>query len=270
MPGSYADATGVARERPHTFRSSTGRPRADYEPWLAVPSVRGQAPVVRDHVVVRPEFCANRESFIGSYAFSIEGPPMILLTALHVLGPLIQAKGVDCSMQNTTYTGSEVPQLVTQVRLFDAFAANWARAPLGAAGPMLVLPEARIGEEEPCSQRDIAAFRVAHTARLAAAKLAARPPKVGDPIWVAAKSRGPNTARTLSAVVVEQSENTLIFRYATTEPLPPHTSGAPLLDEHGDVVGINVGAGVFDGRRFGHGNHVTSIRRHLRGLANVA
>jgi hypothetical protein len=35
------------------------------------------------------------------------------------------------------------------------------------------------------------------------------------------------------------------------------------VNHKGEVVGINIGSGFVDGCRIGHGNHVTSLRRHL-------
>jgi S1-C subfamily serine protease len=45
--------------------------------------------------------------------------------------------------------------------------------------------------------------------------------------------------------------------------MPKYSSGAPILDEDGCVVGINTGLGRFEGREFGHANPVSSIRAHL-------
>ena len=250
----------------HTFHVFEGAQRSQYLPWLAVPQPRVPAPRVPDHFVVRPEFCSGKDSFFGGYAFVVSsesnGPPLVL-TALHVMDELMKSKGVDCSAKNPNYTGQELPRLVTGVNLYDVFAKIWALAELGSADSMLALSDARTGDEEPHSQRDIAAFRASQSADLFPVKLAETPPNPGEPIWLVA-NRGPGIKeRTIEAVVVELSERTLVFRYSTSKPLPQYTSGAPLINREGNVVGINVGGGFFEGQYLGHGNHVTSIRRHL-------
>ena len=76
----------------------------------------------------------------------------------------------------------------------------------------------------------------------------------------------------MKAVVVERTETTLIFRFEDPSIEAPYSSGAPVLDRAGDVVGINVGGGWLDGERLGHAN---SRRQHSaspepRSRANLA
>lgn len=263
-PGSYAAQAGVTAT--HVFRSHEGRPSDRYESWLAVPRASAPPPVVPDRFVVRPEFRCGRESFFGAYAFVVEseigGAPLVL-TALHVMDELIKSRRIDCSAQNAAYTGRELPAVVTEVGLYDVFASNWMFAELGAARSMLVLPDARIGEEEPYSDRDLAAFRAGPAAQITPGRLALQSPRVGDPIFLAF-NRGRNVAmRAIEAVVVESTDRTLVFRFANAADVAPYSSGAPLLDRDGFVVGLNVGAGAYGGARFGHAHHVDSLRTHL-------
>ena len=266
-PGSYAKRTGRVG---HAFRVREGASPDRYKPWLAVPRPDARGASVPDRFVVRPEFCAGRESFFGPYAFVVDsedgGQPLVL-TALHVMDDLIKSVGPDCTVQNLSYTGEELPGVVTEVRLYDVFAENWMVAELGSARSMLVLPEARVGEEEPLSDRDVAAFRVSQSARVTVGRLAAETPRPGDPVWLVSR-RPASNLRTIGAVVVETTDRTFILRFANPEEIAPYSSGAPLLDQKGAVVGINVGSGWFCGQRFGHGNHARSIRRHL-GMTNT-
>jgi hypothetical protein len=262
-PGSYAELTHVAADRRHTFRALAGRPRIEAARWLAVPGEALPPPRI-GRFVVRPEVWSRQESFVGTYAFVIDGPPALLLTALHVMDTLIRAKGVDCSPTSPSYSGRELPAIVTRVNLFDVFAPNWALSQVGTARPMLVLPNARVGDEEPFAQRDIAAFMLEETNGLVPAKLARRLPRVGEPVWLVAKRERRDAAHTIEATVVEQTEGTFIFRYEAGGDIPRHASGAPLVNQAGEVIGINVGGGMFDGIRFGHANHVLCVRRHLQ------
>lgn len=252
---------------PHVFKSANGSPCELYERWLTGSDRVEAPPSVCDGFVVRPEFCAGAGSFLGSYAHIVQisafNSPLVM-TALHVLDQLARTLNIDLSIDNLSYSGTELPRAIDQVHLYDVFASNWMRAPLGSARPMLVLRDARIGELEPSCQRDIAAFlldtpqpcRQPH-------RLAASQPKIGQSIWLAAARAGGQITRTVPATVVESSDGALIFRYADPSEPPRHTSGAPLLDAMGHVVGINIGGGQFAGRHFGHAIHVTSVRRHL-------
>jgi len=267
-PSSYAAKMGRVG---HVFRACEGLSPDRYDPWLGVSLTETRAPLVPDRFVVRPEFRVGYDSFFGSYAFVVEseddGPPLVL-TALHVMDELIKGRGIDCTAQNISYTGQELPGLVTDVGLYDVFAPNWMLAELGSAQSMLVLPGARVGEEEPLSDCDIAAFLVSRSARVTPSRLAAYTPRLGDPVWLAFH-RSASSLRTIEAVVVETTERTFIVRFANPHEIAPYSSGAPLIDREGAVVGINVGAGWYGGRRFGHANGVGSIRRHL-GMTNAA
>ena len=261
-PGGYAQHAGRLE---HVFCPREGVSADRCKPWLAPPLATARAPLVPDRFVVRPEFRVGRESFFGAYGCVVhaeDGGHALLLTALHVMDELIKSVGLDCSVHNRDYSGEELPGVVSEVGLYDVFAENWMLAELGVAPLMLTLPEARLGEEEPLSNRDLAAFRVSPAARVTAGRLATAPPRPGDPVWLAVRRPGARL-RTSEAVVVEATERTFILRFADPHDFVPYTSGAPLLDCDGAVVGINVGVGWFAGQRFGHGNHVGCIRRHL-------
>jgi Trypsin-like peptidase domain/Zinc finger, ZZ type len=258
-----------AREAPagrHVFRAFEGIERAQVVPWLSVPWSVATAPRVPDRAVVRPEFRSGRESFFGSYAFvavAEDGRPPLVLTALHVLDELAKFRGINCSDNNSGYSGRELPDQITNVRLYDPFAPNWMLAELGTAGDMLVLPQARICSIEPYSEGDIAAFRVVPPSSFRPLRLATVLPAVGDPIWLAVNPGRGARERTVQAVMVEITDETFVFRFAKPVTFPPHTSGAPLLNRAGEVVAINVGGGTLDEHKLGHGAHVASVRRHL-------
>jgi hypothetical protein len=255
----------VAPTGRHLFRAIEGAAREQVLSWLTVPVPTAAAPAVPDRFVVRPEVRSGMESFIGSYGFVVATPDggALMITALHVLDELAKWKSIDCSEANADYTGRELPQQITGVQLYDPFAPNWMLAELGTAGSMLSLPNARTCSVEPYSQNDLAAFRVAPPHSFHPLPLAAATPVVGEPIWLASKPAREAEERTSQAVVVEIADDTLVFRFALGATIPPHGSGAPLLNRAGEVVGINIGGGILDGHKLGHGSHVASIRHHL-------
>jgi hypothetical protein len=266
--GQIEHPSPEAREAPggrHLFLAFEGVERELVLPWLAVPWSTAPAPAIPDGFVVRPEFRSGPESFYGSYGFVVskDNKNALTLTALHVLDELAKFRGINCSDSNMAYTGCELPNQITSVRLYDPFAPNWILAELGTASDMLPLPNARICSVEPYSQRDLAAFRVVPSASIHPLRLAAAAPVVGEPIWLSVNCGRGVRERTIQAVVVEISSETLVFRFGIQTAMPPHTSGAPLLNRAGEVVAINIGGGILDQATIGHGAHVTSVRHHL-------
>lgn len=248
----------------HVFSRIEPTPATQFAQWLSISSPSRAAPSVPAGFLVRPEFRYGRESVFGGYAFVARyGTEVVLLTALHVMDELIKNKKLDTTARNPQYTGKELPAQVTSVRLYDVLKERWALHELGDVGPMLVLPNARTADDEPFAARDIAAFRVDSPGTLHAAPLAERDPEPGDPVWLAAAM--PDGSRTRRAVCVESTPRSFIFRYDETKPIAKHSSGAPILDSRGDVVGINTGLGALSGRDIGHANPVSSIRAHLGG-----
>lgn len=250
----------------HRFDIFAGKPANLYEGWLKVNHPSSPEPIIPDNFVVRPIFSAGVDSVIGGYAFLTKlekNSEPLLITALHVMDEIIKQKGIDCSDMNKNYTGQELPAIITQVDLFDIFAPNWMMSPLGTAGPMLVLPQARTGSEEPYSDKDIAAFRIQDAAGLNPVPLANQPPQVGDPVWQVARSAQSNDRELVKAVVVESTDRTLVFKYEDPGEKAKYTSGSPMMNKNGEVVGITVGGGKFKNIILGHANHAGNIRRHV-------
>jgi hypothetical protein len=260
---SFASALGT---QTHEFSVHEGKPGHLFESWLQVSHPGSSPPVLPHPFVIRPIFNAGLDAVMAGYGFAVhlEGHPSpLLLTALHTLDEMTKKKGIDCSAQNKDYTGRELPAVITEVNIYDVFAPNWMMAPLGSAGPMLVLPDARTGEEEPYSDRDLAAFWIKEPHRLKPVPLASQPPQVGDPIWLVARPKDGTTKKTVDAVVVEITDRSLVFRYRDPGEKPKYSSGAPMINQEGQVVGVIVGGGEFRGEKLGHANHVGNIRRHI-------
>jgi len=252
-------------EGPHRFVSHEGVPAASFRTWLNVPILETKAPRYQKGFLVRPEFCFGTDSAFGGYAFVVNtAKGRMLLTALHVLDEVIKKNDIDATVNSKSYTGLELPNVIDAINLYDVLEEKWMFYELGSCTKMLVLFNARTGEVEPKSNRDISAFWIEENAQVQAGNLADKSSEIGQTVWLAAKSTSGSLLR--KAVVVYKNQSNFIFRYASNEALPKYCSGAPILDCRGDVVAINVGSGKLDNQRFGHANHVENIHRHLECL----
>jgi len=254
----------------HQFKQYDGKPILLYKDWLSVDHPDVPSPSININFMVRPIFNSRRHSSIGGYAFVVKLPDLphpVLLTAFHIMHEFAVKHGIDCTDRNKGYTGKEIPDIIVEVDLFDLFASNWMLSSLGTAGPMLVLPNARIDDEEPCSDRDIAAFWALNgDKKLIPGVLAPNAPKVGEPVWLLAGIGEKQCPKMLKAVVVELTSQTFIFKFenkpADSDELK-YTSGAPLINQNSEVVAINAGSGYIGSQKIGHGNHVENIFTHL-------
>jgi hypothetical protein len=252
-------------KRTHTFRSIEGKEPEEYRRWLAVVEGPPFSPTVTQRFLFRLVFQCGWQSFLGTYGFALVDPQSgktLMLTALHVLDEIAKTFQIDCSEKNINYTGKELPALMSRVILYDGLSTKWMLAQLGEAERMMVLAEARTGEEEPYSQRDIAAFELPAFASIEGRKLANEAPQAGEPIWLVAHDAA-KSENCFQAIVVESTERALVFKFRGRGAPPERTSGAPLMNAKGEIAGINVGRGRFEECWLGHATHAGSIRRHL-------
>jgi len=265
-PGQLMD---VSTDGAHEFRTDEGSPAGEFAVWLDIAEPDSPPPAV-DGVgfIVRPAFHAGAQTAFGAYGTVVEipggGGEGALLSALHIMDEILRHHAIDATVTNTDYTGRELPAVITGVTLYDVFAKPWMLAELGNAGPMMVLPDARVDEPAPATDRDLAVCRVPEPTPCRAGRLAPRLPAVGEPVWLVVS--GPDANQVFcAAVVVESTARTLVFRYtADCAPRPRYTSGAPLLDTAGEVVGIHIGAGAIGHRALGRAHGCESLRHHLR------
>ncbi len=250
----------------HKFLVCHGETPDLYRAWFDIEIPNHSAPAYERGFIVRPEFRCGYSSYFGGYGFIVKTTKgMLFLTALHVLDEVIRNFHIDASIENSNYTGKEL-SVIDKVNLYDALEHDWMFHQIGICKTLIILPEARIGIEEPKSDRDINAFFVERPLRhnLNPGSLAIKSPDIGQPVWLAARST--SNCRIRKAVVIEKTDRSLVYRYESSKPLPKYCSGAPVLNGDGDVVGINIGAGFYESRRFGHANTVENIRNHLTSI----
>mgnify|MGYP003339376227 CR=1 FL=1 len=97
--------------------------------------------------------------------------------------------------------------------------------------------------------------------------LAAADPKNGDIVWMAGPVEG-DTAPLHAAHIVEVKPGFLFYAFDGTVNLLA-TSGSPLLNSKGEVVGIHLGGGVSDGQTIGAAGPVSTVRKNLAAALTV-
>lgn len=261
------DSLSAAHDiKKHVFTVHQGQPLSDFGHYLDIPLPQSTTPSIPNGFVVRPIFNAGMDSVMGGYAFAAktkDKPGTYLFTALHVMDQLIKQLNINCANKNPNYSGKELPARVTGVNVFDVFAPNWMLAALGEAGPMLTLPNARTGDEEPFSNRDIAIFNASRNIDLNPLPLAQNAPKTGEPVWLAVRSPNNPNKKLFKAVIVEKTDRSLVFRYQDKE-IPKYSSGTAIINKNNEVAGIVVGGGKLNNQSLGHANHVENIEKHLK------
>jgi hypothetical protein len=264
------DNNGENDDGNHSFILKTGVSESIYAKWIKKHGATQSAiepSIQAKRFVVRPVFTAGKMCAIGAYAFAVRSPERpnnpILLTALHVMDQIIKSAGIDCKENNKNSPGDKLAMLINDIQIYNPFVKNWMVAPLGEAGPMIVLPEARLCEEEPYSYRDIAAFKLNGKETCGNCMLANEMPSEGDPVWIFTGVENSWDSKLYGAIITKSDESCMVYEIKSTKGIPKHFSGSPIINKQGEVVGIAIGMGKFEGRTFGHANSVYSIRNHL-------
>lgn len=216
---------------------------------------RGQAripkpPKMPEQFVLRPEFETATGKTKGGTAFGVrvEGDPRrLVMTALHLV--------------DTTTGGG--PADVKRVLLRDAFGPE-SGVPIGSATTFLVLPAAAHGKES--ESGDVAALWASDDSYFPTVSLAAQNPAQGDSIWLVCPilKGAPEKQRFHRAVVDSVVEGDLVYWFDNAELDFTATNGAPLVNQAGEVVAINLGGAIEGGKRSGFGNPVERFRAALK------
>jgi Trypsin-like peptidase domain len=202
--------------------------------------------------VCRPRFLTADWTLNAGTAFLAatgKDEPPLLLTVIHIFGP---AGGL-----NRQIPSNELAGIVT--------GANCQRLnggpPIEAGRPLSLQGAQPAGGTG--LARDVAAFPATEQSKRLS--FARRDPHRGARVWLVGQSRGGASAGQLihGARVVQIDSGWLYFEYDDETSVLNGTSGAPVLNEAGEVVGINAGASQEDGSLIGFAVGVEAARRVL-------
>jgi len=213
------------------------------------------APIATKERLFSPTFVTKSGEFAAGTAFVINDArsatgTLLLVTAHHLLGT---AGGLDHEVP-----GDEVPSFVIKVALQD-----FSGAAAGEAKPALRIAGAGPGPQVGAA-RDLAAFAAPSSLASRAFKLAAKQPSVGDVIWLFASLADARGRLLHRATVIESTDDRLEYRFGDRISLSG-ASGAPILNQSGEIVGLHVMSRVEGKHRVGTGNTAVSIRSLVAG-----
>lgn len=211
--------------------------------------------VIPPNSLFSPTFETKEAVYSAGTAFALKLPQEkrpLLITATHLFG---EAGGLLREVPS-----SELPTFVLSVGLQDLFDPNASTFPLEAK--VLALP----GATSEDLSKDLAAFLISENTKIPTYELEIKPPMVDEPIWLAASVAGgaPAEQKLHKAIVKESDSETLCFQFENPDLDLTATSGAPILNKDGKVVGINIAGEEIDGKILGYGNSAASIEELLK------
>ena len=187
----------------------------------------------------RPTFELQNQPLSAGTAFlletGVEKQPVVLVTAHHLLGPM--------GGLATEIAWNDVPKAVKRATCQSIVdpAQTWIGAPIAVPGAASFNNQTREG------LRDIALLALRGKSSARPLKLAAVQPQVGDTVWLVAQlvSGAPKDKLLFEARVVRVQD--VALNYLVEDPAGTFelraTSGAPVVNERGEVVAVNMAGG---------------------------
>jgi hypothetical protein len=188
------------------------------------------APNIADLILYKPTIQSNfGETHEAGTAFVMKyEASRYLITAHHLFGP---SGGFSKEM-----TPAQIASEITSIQLRNVITGEEIQA-----GPNVQISGAKTTSLNNAANRDIAVFQMDLT--VGGLTLSARTPKQGDFVWLVAPSKDNEDTKLIhSAVILYVSEGTVFYKFDNTRIDLRSTSGAPVIDEDGNVVAINTAA----------------------------
>jgi Trypsin-like peptidase domain len=184
--------------------------------------------------ICSPEFRTVQGRLAAGTAFVVRWPASersqaLLVTAHHLFGP-------DGGLPKQV-TWQELPTFVRSVRCVQLS----TKASVLEAGPPVPVRDAQAYSERGAAG-DVAVFRLA-ASKMVSLEFRRAEPVLKRPVWLAARVAGGEPPEKLlhRATLVTVDREWIEFAYDNSSLNLTATSGAPIVDEEGRVVGINIG-----------------------------
>jgi Trypsin-like peptidase domain len=204
------------------------------------------APAPPSEVVFKPTFLSGDDSLTAGTGFvaRLKGE-YVFLTAHHLFGP---AGGLERDLS---------PAEAKEFAVALAGLSMDRSSLVLTSSAMLLIPSAKAFDRSDAGH-DVAAFHLGsyRGPSLAVSNVA---PKIGEKVYLLACPRGEAKLRLIGAVVTRGGKDALDYFYEESGMNLAGTSGAPILNESGEVVGINLGGRNVNGKTSGFANPAGSF-----------
>lgn len=224
--------------------------------WICLVSVGmvlADPPIPKD-CLYKPTFLMLDDSWTAGTAFLVRLPgqqDLFLITANHLFGP---DAGLKAQMPP-----DDIASLVTGVAALsmqDIHQAFWFPT-------FIKIADANSADNRIYS-KDIAVFKRPDIPELQVLDFASEMPKKGDKVWLFARQRGDDTPALIPGVVEQADADKLTYIFDSSDFRLAGTSGAPVLNEAGKVVGMNLAGGPLADKRYkGWANPVVSMKAEI-------
>lgn len=199
------------------------------------------APTPPSDVVFKPTFLTGYDSLTAGTGFVARFKEnRVFLTAHHLFGP---AAGLEHDLSPSEAKAFAAAMVGSSMNHPEVLLTSSA---------MLLIPTAKAFDQNDATH-DIAAFHLPQY-QGPALSVSITPTKKGDKVYLLARPRGEEKLRLISAVVSRAGNDSIEYFYDESDVNFAGTSGAPVLNDSGDIVGINLGGGNHKGRTFGFAN----------------
>jgi hypothetical protein len=207
-------------------------------------------PMIAPSALLRPVFNTTEGEIPAGSAFMVRvGDHKLLLTAHHLFGPM--------GGMSRDIPPDELPKVFKSVR-----AKSSADPALSVESSQLVAIADAHAFEKGDFSHDLAAFVLEPPANATVLELASAMPAVGARVYLLAEPIG-KPVGLFSGRVTFLGPTALAYTLDDTTMQLAGSSGAPVLDAHGRVVGTNLAGGLMGTVYRGAGNPITSIRERL-------